>query len=78
MTEEKANNQWRLLDNLGKEITKALKAVESLKAHSMYEVTSLRDTHQSLVISKDLCNKLKSVMIERSTNVTFNELDGRR
>jgi len=65
MTEEKAkDNIWRLIDDLGIEITKVTESVSKVKAHSFYEVTELRSSLEGLLAAKDLVNKIKSTLIE--------------
>jgi hypothetical protein len=63
MTDAKADNKWRLLDELGRKLTKSLELVSHIKAYSAIGAIELRSSIETLVECKDLLNKLKSSMI---------------
>jgi len=63
MTDEKADNKWRLLDDLGRELTLTTELLDKLKAHNVYDILAFRELSTHLLSAKDDCNKLKSHLI---------------
>lgn len=68
MRDEKADNKWRVLDDLGKHLTKCLELVEKTQAHRTVDYFFQRETKEGLLQAKEFVNQLKSLMIKEVSN----------